>query len=88
MLTILELIRPIQTVNIQKSDKRISESISIKTCGQMSKSEFGRKDRSNDDDSPDYDEDGFQLKDGDDKPNNDDDDDGVPQKDGDDAPNN
>ena len=58
MLTILELIRSIQTVNIHKSGKWTSENINLKTCGQMSKSEFGRKDRSNDDDGPDYDDDG------------------------------
>ena len=56
MLTILELI---QTVNIHKSDKWTSENINLKTCGQMSKSEFGRKDRGDDDDGPYYDDDGY-----------------------------
>ena len=78
MLTILELIRSIQTVNIHKSEKWTSENINLKTCGQMSKSEFGRKDRSNDDEGPvgrlwpsDYDDDDdVQWYDGDDAPNN------------------
>ena len=40
------------------SDKWTSENINLKTCGQMSKFDFGRKDRSNDDDGPYYDDDG------------------------------
>ena len=46
----------LQTVNIHNSDKWTSENINLKICGQMSNYEFGR---SNDDDGPDYDDDGF-----------------------------